>query len=142
MSYDTNNIFAKILRGEIPSHRVYEDEHTFAFMDVMPQANGHTLVYEYISKSWVVADDGTSKTSFTADTDTTIFDDSLMVSGLKVKFKAAKGLDVGLELAEFAALLDECKAQDNSQSILSMSPQDTSTLISLTNVPDGNFPAY
>jgi len=44
MSYDTNNIFAKILRGEIPSHRVYEDEHTIAFMDVMPQANGHTLV--------------------------------------------------------------------------------------------------
>ncbi|WP_421577186.1 HIT family protein [Shinella sp. M31] len=44
MSYDTNNIFAKILRGEIPSHRVYEDEHTVAFMDVMPQANGHTLV--------------------------------------------------------------------------------------------------
>ncbi|MGQ3215410.1 MAG: HIT family protein [Shinella sp.] len=44
MSYDTNNIFAKILRGEIPSHRVYEDDHTVAFMDVMPQANGHTLV--------------------------------------------------------------------------------------------------
>lgn len=44
MSYDSNNIFAKILRGEIPSHRVYEDEHTVAFMDVMPQANGHTLV--------------------------------------------------------------------------------------------------
>ncbi|MDP9590688.1 UNVERIFIED_ORG: histidine triad (HIT) family protein [Shinella zoogloeoides] len=44
MSYDTNNIFAKILRGEIPSHRVYEDEHTVAFMDVMPQANGHALL--------------------------------------------------------------------------------------------------
>ena len=44
MSYDTNNIFAKILRGEIPSHRVYEDDHAIAFMDVMPQANGHTLV--------------------------------------------------------------------------------------------------
>lgn len=43
-AYDTNNIFAKILRGEIPSHRVYEDEHTVAFMDVMPQASGHTLV--------------------------------------------------------------------------------------------------
>ena len=44
MSYDPNNIFAKILRGEIPSHKVYEDEHTLAFMDVMPQADGHTLV--------------------------------------------------------------------------------------------------
>ncbi|WP_112945696.1 MULTISPECIES: HIT family protein [unclassified Rhizobium] len=43
-AYDTNNIFAKILRGEIPSVKVYEDEHTLAFMDVMPQAPGHVLV--------------------------------------------------------------------------------------------------
>lgn len=43
-SYDDSNIFAKILRGEIPSHKVYEDDHTYAFMDVMPQAPGHLLV--------------------------------------------------------------------------------------------------
>jgi histidine triad (HIT) family protein len=43
-TYDDQNIFAKILRGEIPSTRVYEDEHTIAFMDVMPQGTGHTLV--------------------------------------------------------------------------------------------------
>lgn len=42
--YDSNNIFAKILRGEIPCHKVYEDDHTLAFMDVMPQAPGHLLV--------------------------------------------------------------------------------------------------
>jgi histidine triad (HIT) family protein len=44
MTYDRNNIFAKILRSEIPCHKIYEDEHTFAFMDVMPQADGHCLV--------------------------------------------------------------------------------------------------
>lgn len=44
MSYDSNNIFAKILRGDIPAFKVYEDEHTLAFMDIMPQAEGHTLV--------------------------------------------------------------------------------------------------
>jgi histidine triad (HIT) family protein len=44
MAYDNNNIFAKVLRGEIPAVSVYADEHTFAFMDVMPQAPGHTLV--------------------------------------------------------------------------------------------------
>jgi histidine triad (HIT) family protein len=44
MSYHPNNIFAKILRGEIPCHKVYEDDETLAFMDVMPQADGHTLV--------------------------------------------------------------------------------------------------
>jgi histidine triad (HIT) family protein len=42
--YDSDNIFAKILRGEIPSHRVYEDDDVVAFMDVMPQSEGHTLV--------------------------------------------------------------------------------------------------
>ena len=42
--YDPTNIFSKILRGEIPCHAVYEDEHTLAFMDVMPQAPGHVLV--------------------------------------------------------------------------------------------------
>ncbi|MCA3556046.1 HIT family protein [Aestuariivirga sp.] len=49
MSYDSNNIFAKILRGEVPCHKVYEDEHTLAFMDVMPQADGHTLVIPKMS---------------------------------------------------------------------------------------------
>lgn len=44
MAYDPNNIFAKILRGEIPSVKVFEDAHTLAFMDIMPQADGHTLV--------------------------------------------------------------------------------------------------
>jgi len=44
MAYDRNNVFAKILRGEVPSAKVYEDNKTIAFMDVMPQADGHTLV--------------------------------------------------------------------------------------------------
>jgi histidine triad (HIT) family protein len=44
MTYDPNNIFAKILRGEIPAHKIYEDDHTLAFMDVMPQVDGHCLV--------------------------------------------------------------------------------------------------
>jgi histidine triad (HIT) family protein len=43
-SYDPSNIFAKILRGEIPCHKVYEDDRTLAFLDIMPRAPGHTLV--------------------------------------------------------------------------------------------------
>jgi histidine triad (HIT) family protein len=42
--YDPNNIFAKILRGELPCHKVYEDDKAFAFLDIMPRAPGHTLV--------------------------------------------------------------------------------------------------
>lgn len=44
MAYDTNNIFAKILRGELPCIKVYEDDHSLAFMDIMPAVEGHTLV--------------------------------------------------------------------------------------------------
>jgi histidine triad (HIT) family protein len=44
MAYDTNNIFAKILRGEIPCVKVFEDTRTLAFMDVMPETEGHVLV--------------------------------------------------------------------------------------------------
>ena len=43
-SYDASNIFAKILRGELPAHKLYEDAATFAFMDIMPRAEGHCLV--------------------------------------------------------------------------------------------------
>ncbi|KQS79234.1 HIT family hydrolase [Rhizobium sp. Leaf384] len=80
--YDTSNIFAKILRGEIPAHTVYEDEAVIAFMDVMPQADGHALVVPKApSRNLLDADPATlpaliaavqkvaiaSKTAFSAD---------------------------------------------------------------------------
>jgi len=43
-TYDRNNVFAKILRGELPCYKLYEDDDTFAFMDIMPRGNGHCLV--------------------------------------------------------------------------------------------------
>jgi histidine triad (HIT) family protein len=43
-AYDTNNIFAKILRGEFPCYKVFEDDHVLAFLDIMPRTPGHTLV--------------------------------------------------------------------------------------------------
>ena len=43
-AYDPDNIFAKILRGELPCHKIYEDAKTFAFLDIMPRAPGHALV--------------------------------------------------------------------------------------------------
>jgi histidine triad (HIT) family protein len=43
-SYDDQNLFARILRGEIPAYKVYENQHTLAFMDIMPRSPGHTLV--------------------------------------------------------------------------------------------------
>jgi histidine triad (HIT) family protein len=52
MAYDSNNIFARILRGEIPCQKVYEDEHVLAFRDIHPQTPVHVLVIpkgEYVS---------------------------------------------------------------------------------------------
>lgn len=44
MTYDSSNIFAKILRGELPCHKVYEDETALVMMDIFPQSKGHTLI--------------------------------------------------------------------------------------------------
>ena len=44
MAYDANNVFAQILEGKMPAHKVFENEHTLAFMDIMPVSVGHTLI--------------------------------------------------------------------------------------------------
>jgi len=44
MAYDESNVFAKMLKGEIPCHKIYEDEDTLAFLDIMPRSDGHALV--------------------------------------------------------------------------------------------------
>lgn len=44
MAYDDTNVFAKILRGELPAHKLYEDDDTFVMMDIMPRGDGHCLV--------------------------------------------------------------------------------------------------
>jgi histidine triad (HIT) family protein len=43
-AYEPDNIFVKIMRGELPCHKIYEDEHSFVFMDIMPRTEGHALV--------------------------------------------------------------------------------------------------
>lgn len=61
MSYDRNNVFAKILRGEIPSNKVYEDEYVLAFHDIRPQSPVHALVIP--KGDYVSLDDFTAKAS-------------------------------------------------------------------------------
>lgn len=61
MTYDTNNIFAKILRGEIPCQKIYEDNHVLAFPDINPKAPVHILVLP--KGAYVSMDDFTSKAS-------------------------------------------------------------------------------
>lgn len=104
-------------------------------------SDGFVLAYEYISKYWVESSTGVRKPKFTADNDTFIFDDSLLVTGLKAQWKAAKGLDGTYDLGEFRLLLDQCKAQDKSAPKLSLSPYSTTILLTTANLPDGGFPS-
>jgi hypothetical protein len=106
-----------------------------------PPPDGLIFSMEYISNAWVVGLDGTAKSSFTADTDTTIFSDSLLISGLKTQWKAAKGLDASFDLADFQSLLEREKGQDKSAPTLSLSGGNGSVLMNMANVMEGNFPA-
>lgn len=101
--------------------------------------NGLIFSYEYISSSWITGVSGTRKSSFTVDTDSPIFDDSLMITGLKAQWKAAKGLDGTFDLSEFRNLLETLKGQDKSAPKLSLSPVFPTGLLTLNNVPDGSW---
>lgn len=104
-----------------------------------PSAN-LTLAFEYISNSWVLAADGvTYKNKFTVDTDTFIFDSSLLTIGLKLRWLQAKGFEYDFAQREFDGLLNMCKGQDKSAPRLSLSPINQSVLITNNNIPDGSW---
>jgi histidine triad (HIT) family protein len=67
-AYDPNNIFAKILRGELPAHKLYEDDDTFAFMDIMPRGDGHCLVIPKVPSRNILDVDAASLAAVTATT--------------------------------------------------------------------------
>ena len=103
--------------------------------------DGQTIALEYQSKAFVIGADNSSKTSFTADTDTCVFSDSLMITGMKTQWKFAKGLDASVDLAEFKTLLEQNKAQDKSAPRLFLAQAKGSLLLQPFNVTDGYWPA-
>lgn len=102
-------------------------------------STGLTFSFEYVSNYWVRSAADVAKAAYTVDTDTNIFSDSLMVTGLKAQWKIAKGLDASFDLGEFKGLLDQTKGQDKSSPILSLSPYGQSMLITTNNITDGNW---
>jgi hypothetical protein len=107
-----------------------------------PSANT-TLAFEYISSSFVLDADGvTYKNKFTADTDTCVYDDSLMITGLKLRWLQTKGFDYSYALVEYERYLAVNKSQENgSASTLSLAPMSGNILLSNRNLPDGNWVA-
>lgn len=96
------------------------------------------LGYEYVSNGWV-NQPTTPQSSFTADTDTCIFPDRLMVLGLKLRFFEVKGFDSTAYYRDFYQQLNVAKANDGGSMTLSMAPKMSSVLIGFENIPDGSI---
>ena len=103
----------------------------------------YNFSFEYVSNWWVCAagSDQGSKSAYTADTDTCIFPDDLMLAGLKFYFLKAKKLDYSIELGEFMRSLSYCKAQDVPVSAMSLAPVGMNQLVGPWSVQDGNWPS-
>ena len=102
--------------------------------------DGQTLSFEYISNGWVEGADGTAKTEVTADTDTFVFSDSLLITGLKSQWMVAKGLDASFSLGEFRYLLEQEKSTNKSAPTLSVGQVMGSILLTEANMIDGSWP--
>jgi hypothetical protein len=102
--------------------------------------DGQTLSFEYISNGWVEGADGVAKPEITADTDTFIFTDSLLITGLKSQWMVAKGLDASFSLGEFRWLLEQEKATNKSAPMLSVGAMQGSVLLTNQNILDGSWP--
>lgn len=109
-------------------------------VEVFPAIGGYNISFFYISKYWIESQEGQTKGKYTQDSDVSIYPDSLLITGLKTLWKAAKGLDGTFDAGEFRSMLEMCKAQDRSAPKLSLSPMNQSVLISMANVVDGNWP--
>ena len=103
----------------------------------------YNFSFEYVSNYWVCAagsSEGTKK-EYTADTDTCVFPDDLMMAGLKFYFLKAKKLDYGIELGEFTRSLSYNKAQDVPVPSMSLAPVGMNQLVGPWSVQDGNWPS-
>jgi hypothetical protein len=103
--------------------------------------DNQTLSFEYISDGWVEGVDGVAKTEVTQDTDTFIFSDSLLITGLKAQWLVAKGLDASFSLGEFRYLLEQEKSTNKSAPVLSTGAFAGSLLLTDQNMVDGNYPS-
>lgn len=99
-----------------------------------------TIGYEYISNGWVTSAAGVAKTSFTADDDTCIFPDRLMVEGLKHRYFQVKGFG-DVFLAEYEKQLAIAFGNDQGSQMLSMAPRVSGILITSANLPDSGYGA-
>ena len=97
------------------------------------------LGFEYRSNAWAESSTGTPKQSFTADTDTTLFDDRVMVLLTKLKFFQIKNFDTTSLTQDYQRYLSIAKANDKGSPNLSFAPQPSKVLIGYANIPDTGY---
>ncbi len=111
-----------------------------AYFQIWPgMSTAEYLGFEYRSKGWAAAADGTVKNSFTADTDTCIYPDRLMVNATKLKYFEAKGFDTTAMMRNFLTEMEAAKALDMSSANLSLAPRPGTVLIGYDNIPDSGY---
>lgn len=111
-----------------------------AYFQIWPgMSTSEYLGMEYRSKGWANAADGTVKNSFTADTDTCIYPDRLMVNATKLKYFEAKGFDTTAMMRNFLTEMEAAKALDMSSANLSLAPRPGTVLIGYDNIPDSGY---
>lgn len=104
-----------------------------------PMNTNEYLGWEYKSKGWVRGSDGSVKTSFTSDSDTTILDDRVIVLGTKMRYWAIKGFDTTALMQDYQRYLSVAKAADKGAPNLSFAPYPSKVLIGYANIPDTGY---
>ena len=104
-----------------------------------PMNTNEYLGWEYRSKGWARSADGTVKNSFTADTDTTVLDDRIMVLATKLKYFQIKSFDTTALQADYFRYLSVAKANDKGAANLSFAPYPSKVLIGYANIPDTGY---
>lgn len=105
-----------------------------------PPGNALTLAFEYISNGWALSPLGVPQARFTNDADTFVYDPSLMVAGLKLRWLQTKGFEYGYAERDYRDRLSTCRAQNKSAQKLSLAPTLGSILLTNRNIPDGGWP--
>ena len=110
------------------------------YFQIWPGVSTNELLgYEYRSNGWALSSTGVVKTSFTADTDTCIYPDRLMVLATKLKYFEAKGFDTTSMFRNYIEEFEIVRAQDMSAANLSFAPRPGTVLIGYDNIPDTGF---
>jgi len=110
------------------------------YFQIWPGVSTNELLgYEYRSNGWALSSTGVVKTSFTADTDTCIYPDRLMVLATKLKYFEAKGFDTTSMFRNYIEEFEIVRAQDISAANLSFAPRPGTVLIGYDNIPDTGY---